>query len=182
MRRTLSIAVIVSALALGAAACGGSTNSGIPTANGGSATGAPNPSSSLSAADRLRLFAQCMRDHGVQVNDPDPGHPGAIGATGGTDRAKTEAALAACRQYMPGGGELTKPDAQQLERERKIAQCMREHGLPDFPDPDPNAQAGQNIPGMDPNDPKFKAADEACRYLRPTAGPAGGGPAGGPGR
>jgi hypothetical protein len=124
-----------------------------------------------------------MRDQGIEMSDPEADHPGAIGGKNGADDAKTTAAIEACRQYMPGGGELAKPSAEQLEQERKIAQCMREHGLTDYPDPDPNAEGGQNIgeAGINPNDPKFKAADEACRYLRPSTG-AGGGPGGGPAR
>jgi hypothetical protein len=179
--------MVAAALLVGVVACGSTKKSGIPTANGGSGTATPKPTGSISQQDRQRLFAQCMRDHGVQMKDPEPGHPGSIGGQGGADDAKTKAALEACRQYMPNGGDLTKPDAQQIEQERKIAQCMRAHGVPKFPDPDPNAAGGQNLnsAGVDPNDPKFKAADEACRYLRPTSGPSGGGPAGaagGPGQ
>ena len=53
------------------------------------------------------------------------------------------------------------------------SQCMREHGIADFPDPDANGdltlEAG---PGsdLDFNNPAFKAADEACKALLPEAG------------
>jgi hypothetical protein len=46
--------------------------------------------------------------------------------------------------------------------------CMRKNGVPRFPDPDPNG--GLAIiggPGLDPNSPKFKAADKACKKLLP---------------
>jgi hypothetical protein len=83
---------------------------------------------------------------------------------------KTTAALEACRAYMPNGGELTKPDPQRLEQARKFAQCMREHGITDFPDPDPNGHPG-SLP-FNPNDPKVRDAEEACKDLRPAGGPA----------
>jgi hypothetical protein len=50
------------------------------------------------------------------------------------------------------------------------SQCMRTHGVPDFPDPDPDgrltltAHAGSDL---DPNSATFKAADKACAGLRP---------------
>ena len=52
-----------------------------------------------------------------------------------------------------------------------FSQCMRDHGIANFPDPDPN---GINLGplGIDPNSPDFKAAEEACSHLRSNPGPA----------
>lgn len=183
MSRRLGLAVVISALVFVVVACGGKKDSGIATANGGTAT--PKASASLSDEQKEEQglkFAQCMRDHGVQMADPGggPGSLMTIGpGQGGAADEKTKAALEACRQYMPNGGELTKPNAQQLEQARKLAQCMREHGLPNFPDPDPDGGMLGKDSGIDPNDPTFKAADEACKSLRP--GPGGVGPGGGAG-
>jgi hypothetical protein len=50
------------------------------------------------------------------------------------------------------------------------SQCMRDHGITDFPDPDANggltisASPGSNL---DPNSPQYQAADEACKSLMP---------------
>jgi hypothetical protein len=42
------------------------------------------------------------------------------------------------------------------------AQCMRSHGLPNFPDP--NAQGGFSLPsGITPNSPQYLTADKACQ-------------------
>jgi hypothetical protein len=58
------------------------------------------------------------------------------------------------------------------------ARCMRSHGVSDFPDP---ATSGGGVgivlqggPGSDlnPNNPRFKAANQACRSLQPAAHPA----------
>jgi hypothetical protein len=49
----------------------------------------------------------------------------------------------------------------------EFARCMRENGVPDYPDPDPNA--GVRIFGpdskLDPNDPKIQAAVESCKAI-----------------
>jgi hypothetical protein len=55
----------------------------------------------------------------------------------------------------------------------KFSACMRSHGVPDFPDP--NAQGGISISvhgdvsgsDLDPNSPRFKAAQQACAKLMP---------------
>jgi hypothetical protein len=183
MRRRLGLAVVIPALVFAVVACGGKKDSGIATANGGTAT--PKVSASLSdeqKTEQALKFAQCMRDHGVQMSDPGGGPHSSVtigpGQAGAADE-KTTAALEACRQYMPNGGELTKPNAQQLELARQLAQCMREHGVANFPDPNPDGGLELGNSGIDPNDSTFKAANEACKNLRP--GPGGGGSGGGAG-
>jgi len=52
------------------------------------------------------------------------------------------------------------------------ARCMRQHGI-DLPDPTFDAQghlAIQNPPGVGPDDPKFKAAQQACQQYLPGGG------------
>jgi hypothetical protein len=59
----------------------------------------------------------------------------------------------------------------------EYAECMRENGVPEFPDPK-NGQltlrAGPDT-GIDPNSPEFQAAREACQSKAPQGGLAGGG-------
>jgi hypothetical protein len=52
------------------------------------------------------------------------------------------------------------------------ARCMRQHGI-DMPDPKFDAQghvAIQNPPGVGPDSPKFKAAQQACQKYLPSGG------------
>lgn len=121
-----------------------------------------------SAADARELalrFAQCMRDKGVDLPDPgpDPGG-GAVRLADDIDPEVLAAAQAACQAEIPGlaGQGGGPPDAEQLERARRYAQCMREHGLPDFPDPAADGSP-DIVLGIDPNDPAFRAAEQACR-------------------
>ncbi len=56
----------------------------------------------------------------------------------------------------------------------KFADCMRTHGVPNFPDPN---GAGIQIPvgsGINPQAPAFQSAQRACQKLLPGGGPGGG--------
>lgn len=55
----------------------------------------------------------------------------------------------------------------------KFADCMRAHGVPNFPDP--AAGGGVQIPnGVNPQSPAFEAAQGACQKLMPGPGSLGG--------
>jgi hypothetical protein len=47
----------------------------------------------------------------------------------------------------------------------QFAQCMRSHGLANFPDP--TAQGTFNLPASVTSSPQFQSADQACRSLAP---------------
>src|SRR5215211_3856999 len=100
MRSRLGVAGVIAVLVFALVACGGKKDDGIPTANGGTGTATPKASASLSDEEKkemARKFAQCMRDHGVQMEDPGPGKPIAIPGGNGAADEKTKAALDACR-------------------------------------------------------------------------------------
>ena len=145
------------------AACGGS--------------GSKDTAGSDSASEQAALkFARCMRQHGVNV--PDPGTHGEISVRiGPGDKAKADAAQKACGHYLRSLARQSASPAQ-IQRMRdaalKYARCMRSHGV-DFPDPKFKSGGMMQFggPGLNPNDPSFKAADKACRGLMP--GPKGGG-------
>jgi hypothetical protein len=51
------------------------------------------------------------------------------------------------------------------------SQCMRDHGVSDFPDPDAEGQFKvEGVPGsdLDPDNPQLKHAQESCKSLLPT--------------
>jgi hypothetical protein len=58
------------------------------------------------------------------------------------------------------------------------AECMRENGVPEFPDPVNGQLQLQATPGsgLDPDSPEFKRAQEACQDLAPAGADAGAGP------
>lgn len=60
------------------------------------------------------------------------------------------------------------PSADPAEAELGYAQCMRSHGIPDFPDPDPGggfALAGGPHSDLNPTNPIFQNAQAACQHL-----------------
>ncbi|WP_238009845.1 hypothetical protein KZZ52_15065 [Dactylosporangium sp. AC04546] len=167
MRTKFGLAVAIPALMLALAACGSKQGSDIPTANGtGAAPAATGSVPSDERKQRALKFAECMREHGVDM--PDPNGAEFLGGEGveGVSKDKLNAATEACRQYMPTDNELRTPSAQDVEQMRKLAQCMREHGIANFPDPGPDGSVSLGGTGIDPKDAAFKAAEEACKDLR----------------
>jgi len=53
----------------------------------------------------------------------------------------------------------------------RYANCMRAHGVPNFPDPSGSGQIEINS-GLNPNSPAFETAAKACAKLQPGGGPA----------
>jgi hypothetical protein len=186
MRRATVLLALV--LVLAAAGCGRKAHHpGVATA-GGSGGASASPTASLDPQEAQRKFAQCMRDHGVEVPDPDSGGgPGTGGiriqaSAGAKDGNNMENAVAACQKYLPAGS-LGTPSAADLEQLRQFTKCMRDHGV-DIPDPDTNGGglkvqkgtgSGGNA-GVSPDDPAFKAAMEACKDKLPGKVGASGGP------
>ncbi len=192
MRRTVPTVLLALAVGLAVTACGGKSNGhGVASANGGRGHGgaSPSPTASVDPEEAQRQFAQCMREHGVNIGDPDTGNPSGgpvrVQASAGSNM---DAAVQACQKYLPAG-QLRTPDAQELEQARQFAQCMREHGV-DVPDPDPNGgglrvekgKGGAGSTGVNPDDPAFKAAEKACQDKLPGKGMTTKGTEGGGGR
>jgi hypothetical protein len=78
-----------------------------------------------------------MRKHGIQMEDPKPGGRGISLRLERGGEAKLKAAEKACKAYAPeraGNGTVS---AEDLDRQTKLAQCLRRHGI-DVKDPKPN--------------------------------------------
>jgi hypothetical protein len=95
------------------------------------------------AATRAKAvkFAECMRDNGVR-EFPDPDASGALtvdgvanGSSVDTGSAAFKKAMAACKDLQPPGFTGRKRSAQVQKVALKFAQCVRDHGVKDFPDP-----------------------------------------------
>lgn len=174
---TSGLRILALGLLLTAAAAGcGPAPAGEEVASAG---GAPTASASAAAAggeDAPLKFSQCMREQGLTwFPDPKPGGGLQIKVPKGTDKAKMDAAMAACKKWAPNGGERGPADPKQLEQARQMSQCMRDNGVPNFPDPDANGDMhvdGSKV-GVGPGDPTFDKADEACSKYLPS-GPDGG--------
>jgi hypothetical protein len=175
--------IAVVALALLAAACSGGPSS-TGSASSATAAGAANPT--------LLAFAQCMRARGVpDFPDPQPGDSGAKFPTAqqlGVSASRYQAAENLCQHLLPAGSDDQFPPAEVpllLSGMRLFSQCMRGHGVPNWPDPITDAE-GRPVfnPGADgitqaaTRSPQFQAKIAACQHLLPSA--LGGLPIGGP--
>jgi hypothetical protein len=160
------VGIAAAALAGTMVACGGSPKS---SASGPSST---NPT------DQAVKFAQCMRQHGVNMPDPKPGAGGRFGlqveVKGGAGKQKLDTASQACRKLLPNGGRPNLTPAQQAkfrDAALKFAQCMRAHGVQV---PDPGQGGGIIQMRRSQNSAAFKSAMTACQSnlpFKPGAGP-----------
>ena len=101
-------------------------------------------SANASPRDGAVKFAACMRANGVQqFPDPDASGQLTIDAIANrtsidTDSAAFKQASTACRELQPAVFTGQSRSAAQQANAVKFAQCIRENGVTDFPDPDPD--------------------------------------------
>ncbi|MFD0579180.1 hypothetical protein [Dactylosporangium darangshiense] len=123
--------------------------------------GTADAGSTLSAQDKALKYTQCMRDHGVQMDDPQfHGQEIDLGQIKETDQSKIQSAEQACAQYKPGRESNGNVPAEKLELLRQMSRCMREHGVENFPDPDSSGKLP--VPDSLRSDPQFASAESTC--------------------
>ena len=188
--RSIGCVIALAGAGLGLAACGGSgsTPAGVNTAAG--------------KFSHAVQFAHCMRSHGV-TNFPDPGSNGRGGleiqqrAGSGSGPALSvngvavsspvfQSAMHSCRSYLPNGGHPPPLSAARRAQMLRFSQCMRTHGITNFPDPTFGSGGGVGLQfgpssGINPRSPAFQRAQSACASVGggfgvkvPDAGPTSG--------
>jgi hypothetical protein len=165
MRRH-GIALTLILLLTVAAGCGPDDGDGGSVATAGDG---PRTSGSANAAQKgdALAFARCMRENGVpDFKDPGGSEGGAL-VPDGADASAVRQAMEKCRQYSPNGGEPPQLDEATMEWQRAFAQCMRDNGVPDYPDPDGSAAGGGQLQGVDTDSAAFKTARETCEKAAP---------------
>lgn len=159
-RHGLSLAFAALSCALAIAACGGSS---------------PKPAASSNS--QLAL-SECMRAHRVP-NFPDPtkgpgGDGMAINQSAGSSTLTVEgipfsgpafvAAEKTCKLF--GGGNAPPPISESEKLARfHFAECMRKHGVPNYPDPKFPSGGGimqPSVPGLNRNSPAVEHAAGVC--------------------
>jgi len=119
-------------LGLLASGCGGPKVPSVASIGTGSTS-----ATSTSAASGQIAWAACIRSHGVP-NFPDPNSQGEINLAGINIRsAQFLAAHQACQSLVPPNhGRTPAQQKQMVAHQLAVAECMRKHGVPNFPDPD----------------------------------------------
>ena len=144
---------------------------------GSAESGSTNTSKTATNREKAMKFAECMRDNGV-TEFPDPNAAGELTIDGianrsslDTNTAAFKQAIGACRDLEPPGFTGHTRSAQQQKHALEFAQCMRDNGVKDFPDPTrdgplidttriPSAagRGARSIPG-------FQAAMQKCTAI-----------------
>lgn len=158
-------------LALALAACGGGDGNSGGVASLGGAGGATS-TTSVGGRNELQAalnWARCMRQHGVNVPDPQLTADGIVQQPLIPKSTKARAAERACRQYLRNGGQPAALTAQERQRALALARCVREHGISDMPDPQftGNRLVQDGPPSMEDDDPRLTAARSACEQFLP---------------
>ena len=177
------------AVALTAVLLAGCSSGGHPAAVA-SLAGTSGPSGTtarhgpLTQAQRNALavdFARCMRSHGVDMPDPQPTGRGGLSMDGpvNQNQAVLRTAQQACDPLIqPIVSEKTAhaADPQSIAKLLQFVRCVRQHGVPDMPDP--TAQGAISFPqGSDKTSPQMRQAIQACDHLlKGQSRPGGGAP------
>ncbi|MFC7304346.1 hypothetical protein ACFQVC_09005 [Streptomyces monticola] len=158
-------------------ACSGGSPQAADASGSGGAGGSDKSAAPTGPQERGLAFAECMRKNGVD-KFPDPAEGGGIRITPGSgvdpQSPEFQKAQEACKEFSPqgeGGPNGGKP----LDPAKVAAwaECIRENGMPEFPDPEINGGAMEidmSGVGMKGDDPAFRKAMEACKDKRPTGG------------
>jgi hypothetical protein len=184
-RRLPLVASAAIGFAIATAACGGGSpqasvaSLGTTTIAPPAATGAAG--GSYPGGDLLE-YATCMHSHGALSF---PGSA-AFGSSGGIKDAKGQmaqiakseassstfqAAQRACAEYY-GLPPTSSPQvsSQEMRKLLAVSRCMRAHGVPTFPDPNPTTGELNAPAGIDRASPQVLVALQACRSLGEAAG------------
>jgi len=181
--RAAAAIIAAAALVLLAAGCSGSPSSTDPGGSRSATGSGGSPSAGGSANSPLLAFSQCMRSRGVpDFPDPQPGatnakFPGAQQL--GVSSSQYQAADNACQHLLPAGVDDQFPPAevqQLLIGMRQFSQCMRSHGVPNWPDPSVDSEgrpvfdlSDHGFSRTEAHSPQLGAKETECQNLLPSA-------------
>jgi len=137
LRHTVRLIAVPVLLAAVLSGCTAKQEGPKVAAAGGQPSASAAPATAQDAAAQGRAFAKCMREQGIDMPDPGPDGMAPPLTIDKANQAKLTAASSVCREFLPNGGEPTKMSAADIAKRRDFAKCVRENGLPEFPDPDP---------------------------------------------
>jgi hypothetical protein len=139
MSRKLGPLAALATVALIAAGC---SNGSAENASTGTASSTGTTSTTSSGADKKKLtardkavkFAECIRAHGVR-DFPDPNEKNQFEYGVSVTPAVWTRATTACKDLQPPGTLSAKRTTKQQSAALRFAQCVRDNGVKDFPDP-----------------------------------------------
>lgn len=139
--RRAALGLLLAGASLLVAACGAGVVSpgvaSIGTTTTTTSGSTPDSGDSGSNYGAELAYSRCMRKNGVP-NFPDPSATGGFEVSGVNPRSPVlQAAQKTCAKFLPGPspGTSTNPSPAAMASMLKVAQCMRAHGIANFPDP-----------------------------------------------
>jgi hypothetical protein len=128
------------------------------------AQGAGTPDASIEAQ------VQCYRAHG-DPSFPDPVYDPRDGrwhfaVSPGTAPLSTQQA---CQHLFPAANASPPVPQAQFQQLVRLAECIRQHGVPNWPDPDPDGSFPLP-PSLQKKTPAYVAASRACQRYIPSGG------------
>jgi len=115
------------------------SSTGTTSSTGSTGTSSTGDTSSgadkkLTKQEKAVKFAECMRANGVP-HFPDPDTKGAVNFEVDVTREVWLKAIDACKALKPPGALSSKRTPKEQSATLRFAQCVRDHGVKDFPDP-----------------------------------------------
>ena len=180
-----ALVVLLLAIAAVASGCGSaSSDDGVAALDDTAETTENDSSENASAGEEdpeevALAWAECMREHGIDVPDPEIDENGRVrvmiqsrrAAEGVRDDAFAEARDECGTPFGDEGPpQLSEEERQEMQETMlAFASCMREHGVdmpdPDFSDGGARMQFRAGAGGVDPESPTFQKAQEACQEV-----------------
>lgn len=165
--RLFTVGAVLMAV-VGLAGCSGEKgDEGVVSVGGTTAS-----SRAADRAQQVEEYRTCLEQHDVPLLDypTEEGLPQVD--KNRVSAEKVSAALEECRGHLPAGGDAVRPAPEDVTGWQRYAACLREHGVSDYPDPDPqsgeprmNDQQAQQIK----EDPDLPAAQQACQSELPSS-------------
>ncbi len=160
---------------------GGNNTTATPAETG---TGSSSGTAIAANHEQAVKFAECMRKNGVR-EFPDPDASGDLtidrivnGSSLDTNSAAWKKAISACKDLEPAGFTGYKRSPEQQKAALQFAQCIRDNGVKDFPDPAPDGPMidTNRIPSTERSGGMsvLRAAMQKCRGFAAAAGVTGG--------
>lgn len=115
-------------------------------------------------------IVHCYRTHG-DPGFPDPSYDPGDGRWHFAISPATAplSTRQACQHLFPSGNASPPVPQAQFQQFVRLAQCIRQHGVPDWPDPDPDG-AFRLPPSLQRKTPASIRALQACRRYEPSGG------------
>ena len=131
MRKNLWPLALATVALIGAGCSNGSAENGNTGTAGTAGSGADKK---LTARDKAVKFSECIRAHGVS-DFPDPNEKNQFEYGVSVTPAVWKQATTACKDLQPPGTLSSKRTRKEQSASLRFAQCIRENGVKDFPDP-----------------------------------------------